>query len=50
LPSRRLTIAVVTTYTPAAFDAKGNYSNASQSVFTSLATLLAPDTLPKQTH
>jgi CubicO group peptidase (beta-lactamase class C family) len=47
LPSRKLTIAVVTTYTAAAFDSKGNYPNVSQTVFASLAKLLAPATLPK---
>lgn len=47
LPSRKLTIAVVTTYQPSAFDAEGNYGNASQTVFASLANMLAPGTLPK---
>jgi hypothetical protein len=46
LPSHNLAIAVVTTYTPAAFDSKGDSQNASQSVFASLAKLLAPGTLP----
>jgi CubicO group peptidase (beta-lactamase class C family) len=46
LPSRRLTIAVVTTYAPAAFDAEGNYPNASQEIFSALADRLAPGTLP----
>jgi hypothetical protein len=45
-PSRRLAIAVVTTYAPSAFDAKGNYPNASQSIFAELAERLAPGTLP----
>lgn len=47
LPSRKLAIGVVTTYLPAAFDSKGNYSNVSQTVFASLAKLLAPGTLPQ---
>lgn len=47
LPSRRLAVAVVTTYTPSAFDAEGNYPNASQSIFAALAERLAPGTLPK---
>jgi CubicO group peptidase (beta-lactamase class C family) len=47
LPSRRLALAVVTTYQPAAFDSKGNYPNVSQTVFSALANLLAPGTLPK---
>jgi CubicO group peptidase (beta-lactamase class C family) len=47
LPSQRLAISVVTTYTPAAFDSEGNYPNASQTIFASLAQLFAPGTLPK---
>ncbi len=47
LPSRRLTIAVVTTYAPGAFDAEGNYPNASQDIFAEMAERLAPGTLPK---
>jgi len=47
LPSRKLAIAVVTTYLPAAFDSKGDYPNVSQTVFASLANLLAPGTLPR---
>ncbi|MBV9027705.1 MAG: beta-lactamase family protein [Candidatus Eremiobacteraeota bacterium] len=47
LPARRLTIAVVTTYLPEAFDSKGNYPNASQTVFAEIANRLAPGTLPK---
>jgi CubicO group peptidase (beta-lactamase class C family) len=47
LPARKLTIAVVTTYAPAAFDSEGNYPNASQKIFGELANLLAPGTLPK---
>jgi CubicO group peptidase (beta-lactamase class C family) len=46
LPSHKLAIAVVTTYTSAAFDSKGDSQNASQSIFASLAKLLAPGTLP----
>ncbi len=48
LPARKLTIAVVTTYAPAAFDAKGNYPNASQKIFAALANRLAPGTLPRE--
>ncbi|MBV8724405.1 MAG: beta-lactamase family protein [Candidatus Eremiobacteraeota bacterium] len=47
LPARRLTIAVVTTYLPEAFDSKGNYPNPSQTVFAEIANSLAPGTLPK---
>lgn len=46
LPSRRLTIAVVTTYAPAAFDAEGNYPNASQAIFSAIGNRLAPGTVP----
>jgi CubicO group peptidase (beta-lactamase class C family) len=45
LRSRQLAIAVVTTYTPQAFDSEGNYKNASQYIFASLAQRLAPNTL-----
>jgi hypothetical protein len=48
LPSRKLTIAVVTTSRPEAFNAEGVYPNASQTIFGLLADLLAPGTLPKQ--
>jgi hypothetical protein len=48
LPAARLTISVVTTYTPEAFDDEGNYPNASVTIFSALANLLAPHTLPPQ--
>jgi CubicO group peptidase (beta-lactamase class C family) len=48
LPSRKLTVAVATTYAPGAFDSEGNYPNASQNVFGELAETLAPGTFPKQ--
>jgi CubicO group peptidase (beta-lactamase class C family) len=48
LPAARLTIAVVTTYTPEAFDHEGNSSDLSQPIFASLANALAPHTLPPQ--
>jgi len=48
LPAARLTISVVATYTPEAFDNKGDYPNASQPIFASLANALAPHTLPSQ--
>jgi CubicO group peptidase (beta-lactamase class C family) len=47
LPAQKLTITVETTYQPEAFDAKGNYKDASISTFTALADALAPHTLPK---
>jgi CubicO group peptidase (beta-lactamase class C family) len=46
LPGARLTISVVTTYTPEAFDDQGNYPNASVTIFSALANALAPHTLP----
>lgn len=46
LPWQRLTVAVVTTYTPEAFDnTTGNYKNASVAIFGILANALAPNTL-----
>jgi CubicO group peptidase (beta-lactamase class C family) len=41
-----LTVAVVTTYNPDAFDDKGNYENASDKIFASLGNVLAPNTVP----
>jgi len=46
LPAEKLAIAVAMTYGPVAFDDQGNYTNASEAVFASLANALAPDTLP----
>ncbi len=48
LPAKTLTITTVTTYAPAAFDAQGNYKNASEAIFSSLAHALAPNTLPQR--
>jgi hypothetical protein len=48
LPAAQLTISVVATYTPEAFDNKGDSPNASQTIFASLADALAPHTLPSQ--
>jgi CubicO group peptidase (beta-lactamase class C family) len=45
LPSRKFTVAVVTTYKPATFDKDGNYQNASGAIFASLGNLLAPATI-----
>lgn len=47
LASRKLTVAVVTTYAPGAFDDKGDYRNASDAIFTMLGNFLAPNTVPK---
>lgn len=42
LPQSKLAISTVTTYTAGAFDAEGNYPNASVDVFTQLANTLSP--------
>ena len=47
LPSKKLTVAVATTYTPKAFDNEGGYKNVSEMLFTSLVNALAPGTLSK---
>jgi CubicO group peptidase (beta-lactamase class C family) len=47
LPSKKLTVAVATTYTPRAVDNDGNYKNASDKIFTSLGNALAPGTISK---
>ena len=41
LPSQKLTISVVTTYMAQAFDSTGANTNASNAIFTELATALA---------
>lgn len=46
LPSQRLTVSVATTYTAAAFDGAGNYTNASSAIFTEIAAALAPNEAP----
>jgi CubicO group peptidase (beta-lactamase class C family) len=47
LPSKKIAIATVTTYTPAAFDNQGNYPNASDTVFHALVKYIAPaDAVP----
>jgi CubicO group peptidase (beta-lactamase class C family) len=50
LPSKKLSIAVVVTYSPGAFDEKGNFKNpdVSRKVFALLTKALAPDTLPQE--
>ena len=47
MPSKKLTVAVVVTYSPKAFDNEGNYTNVSDKIFTSLGNTLAPGTLSK---
>jgi CubicO group peptidase (beta-lactamase class C family) len=47
LPSKKIAIAAVTTYTPAAFDDQGNYKNGSDAVFHALAAYISPaDAVP----
>ncbi len=46
LPSEEIAIAVVVTYLPGAFDAQGNYSNASDTIFRSIGALMAPNDPP----
>jgi hypothetical protein len=50
LPSKKLSIAVVVTYSPDAFDENGGFKNSDVSgkIFALLANALAPDTLPKE--
>ena len=47
LPSKKLTVAVATTYSPKAFDDEGGYKNVSDKVFAALGNALAPDTLSR---
>jgi CubicO group peptidase (beta-lactamase class C family) len=45
-PSGRITVGVVTTYNPEAFDSTtGNYDNASTAIFKILGNIVAPNTL-----
>ncbi|MDX1893230.1 serine hydrolase domain-containing protein [Mycolicibacterium sp. 050158] len=46
LPSRRIAIAVVVTYSPEAFDARGDYPNAAETLFRRIGAELAPDHAP----
>ncbi|MBV9646407.1 MAG: serine hydrolase [Candidatus Eremiobacteraeota bacterium] len=48
LRAMKLTVTVVTTYLPAAFDVDGNYTNASEAIFSDMANTLAPNTVPKR--
>jgi len=52
LPSRKLAIAVATTFAEAGFDAEGNalHSRASWEIFAEIAALLAPDEAPPATR
>jgi CubicO group peptidase (beta-lactamase class C family) len=46
LPSQQIAIAAVVTFTPEAFDAQGNYANASNAIFQAIAAYLAPEEAP----
>jgi len=46
LPQKRLAVSVVTTYAPEAFDAQGDYANASTTIFSRLAGALEPGLAP----
>ena len=46
LPSKKIAIAVAVTFGPEAFDAEGNYSNASDGIFRAIGALMAPGDAP----
>ena len=46
LPSKKIAIAIVVTFQPAAFDSQGNYSNASNPIYQQIGALLAPKDAP----
>ncbi|MEE2031772.1 serine hydrolase domain-containing protein [Rhodococcus chondri] len=46
LPSKKIAIAVATTYDPEAFDATGGYTNQADSLFRTIAAELAPSDAP----
>ncbi len=46
LPSQQIAIAVAVTFAPDAFDAQGAYANASDSLFRSIGSYLAPNDAP----
>ncbi|PRB02548.1 D-alanyl-D-alanine carboxypeptidase [Microbacterium sp. MYb64] len=46
LPSKKMAVAVATTFLPGAFDANGIYDNSSDRLFRQIATELAPDDPP----
>jgi hypothetical protein len=46
LPSQKIAIAVAVTFSPEAFDAKGIYPNASDTVVRSIGMYLAPNDAP----
>jgi CubicO group peptidase (beta-lactamase class C family) len=46
LPSQQIAIAVAVTFAPGAFDSEGGYTNASDTLFRSIGTYLAPNDAP----
>jgi CubicO group peptidase (beta-lactamase class C family) len=48
LPSKKIAIAVATTFAPEAFDSEGNYKNSSDTVFRAIGAYVAPDDPPPQ--
>jgi len=48
LPSKKIDIAVATTFAPEAFDSQGNYKNSSDTVFRLIGAYVAPDDPPPQ--
>jgi CubicO group peptidase (beta-lactamase class C family) len=46
LPSQKISIAVVVTLAPGAFDSQGNYANASEHLFRSIGDYMAPNDPP----
>ncbi|MGH3209795.1 MAG: serine hydrolase domain-containing protein [Trebonia sp.] len=46
LPSQKIAIAVVVTFSPGAFGAQGNYTNSSDPIFRAIGTYLAPGDAP----
>lgn len=48
LPSKRLTVSVVTTYLPQAFDSAGNYQDESRNIFAALIDAIAPGQAPRR--
>jgi CubicO group peptidase (beta-lactamase class C family) len=46
LPSKKISIAVVTTFKPGAFDCQGNYANSSDTLFRMIGATVAPGNPP----
>ena len=46
LPAKKISMGIVVTYQPEAFDDKGNYRNEADTLFRRIAKELAPDDAP----